>query len=58
MTSMLTDPVCGMKVKATANTLDYQGGSYAFCSPQCQKKFAAEPEKYLSETAHGKAGKD
>ncbi len=49
MTSMLTDPVCGMKVKATQNSMVYQGGSYAFCSPHCQKKFAADPEKYLSD---------
>jgi YHS domain-containing protein len=55
---MSTDPVCGMKVCATDHAMEYKGTTYAFCSGHCQKKFAAEPEKYLAAAAQGqkKAG--
>ena len=44
------DPVCGMKVDPHVGkpTHDYQGHTYHFCSPGCQAKFAADPERYLN----------
>ncbi len=44
------DPVCGMKVDPHVGkpTHDYQGHTYHFCSPGCQAKFAAGPERYLN----------
>lgn len=53
MTNVTTDAVCGMKVALTDNAMEYKGTTYAFCSPHCQKKFAAEPDKYLSAMAQG-----
>src|SRR5262245_14743279 len=44
------DPVCGMMIdpaKAAA-TFDYQGQTYYFCNPGCQKKFQANPDAYLA----------
>jgi Cu+-exporting ATPase len=43
------DPVCGMDVdpKEAAGSEKYKGTTYYFCSKSCQKKFKAEPEKYL-----------
>lgn len=43
------DPVCGMSVdpnNAKASS-EYQNKTYYFCCPGCQKKFDADPEKYL-----------
>ena len=47
------DPVCGMSVNpATAkHTLEHGGRTLYFCSPSCQEKFKAEPEKYLQQGA-------
>jgi Cu+-exporting ATPase len=49
-TSRELDPVCGMKVDPakSPHRLHYGGRSYLFCSAGCRTKFAAEPEKYLS----------
>ena len=46
-----TDPVCGMKVDPNVGkpSRDYQGHTYHFCSEGCQAKFAADPERYLTE---------
>ncbi len=47
------DPVCGMYVdptKARASA-EYQGKTYYFCSPGCERRFKAEPEKYLASKA-------
>jgi P-type Cu+ transporter len=44
------DPVCGMMIdlaKAPAQ-FDYQGQTYYFCNPGCQKKFQANPDAYLA----------
>ena len=45
------DPVCGMTVdpKHAAGELEYQGTRYYFCHPGCRTKFAADPQRYLSE---------
>jgi class 3 adenylate cyclase/YHS domain-containing protein len=47
--SNLTDPVCQMQVKPdTAHgRLNYQGQNYFFCSFECARTFAIQPERYL-----------
>ncbi len=49
MTSMATDPVCGMEVDPTSAryTSEYQGQSYYFCCPGCKKAFDANPSQYV-----------
>jgi Cu+-exporting ATPase len=44
------DPVCGMTVDPhTAKyRADHEGRTYYFCSEGCQKKFSADPLKYLN----------
>ena len=46
----VTDPVCGMKVTPGPDAIstDYAGETYYFCRAGCRDKFAADPEKYLS----------
>lgn len=45
---MLTkDYVCGMQVDSNDNQIMYRGGSYAFCSKQCQERFQANPHLYV-----------
>jgi xanthine dehydrogenase accessory factor len=42
------DPVCGMTVSlAGAETVVYQGATYAFCCDGCRARFEAEPSRYL-----------
>ena len=42
----VTDPVCGMTIdSAAAASADHQGVTYYFCSPACQERFQAEPDK-------------
>jgi Cu+-exporting ATPase len=48
MTTIVTDPVCGMKVapeKAKWKT-EYAGRTWYFCGQSCLKKFEAEPQRY------------
>lgn len=47
---MVKDPVCGMKVDAkyTPFSQTVSGTTYKFCSEDCQAKFLAQPNKYLS----------
>lgn len=50
--SGLRDPVCGMSVTDTSpHRHEHEGATYFFCSAHCVKKFASEPEKYLSKSA-------
>jgi Cu+-exporting ATPase len=44
------DPVCGMYVDPAKarGSAEYQGKTYYFCSPRCEERFKAEPEKYLA----------
>src|SRR2546425_11244605 len=44
------DPVCGMYVDPAEarGSAEYQGTTYYFCSPRCEQRFKAEPEKYLA----------
>ena len=46
------DPSCGMavdrlKAKTEGRTSQFQGQTYYFCSEQCKKNFANNPEKHL-----------
>ncbi len=45
------DPVCKMLVmpETAAARYEYNGTTYYFCMPGCRDKFAADPERFLSE---------
>ncbi len=48
---MAIDPVCHMDVdtsKPNGGTFDYQGDTYYFCGPGCNRAFQKEPDAYLS----------
>src|ERR1044072_8307304 len=47
------DPVCKMIVTldSAAAEYDYKGEMYYFCMTGCRDRFAADPERYLSEPA-------
>jgi Cu+-exporting ATPase len=47
----MRDPVCGMSVDPAAGkpTVDYDGKTFHFCSQGCQKKFVADPDKFLDD---------
>jgi P-type Cu+ transporter len=34
--------------KTAPARFDYEGDTYYFCSEECKKKFAADPESYVS----------
>lgn len=42
------DPVCGMPVAPGAGQLstEFRGQQFWFCSPQCQERFQADPERF------------
>src|SRR5712691_6795334 len=44
------DPVCGMTVdpRKAADSFDYNGQTYYFCSTSCLEKFRAELERFLN----------
>lgn len=52
MTSTVHDPVCHMDIdpSTAADTSEYNGQTYYFCSLGCKKSFDANPEKYLGNT--------
>src|SRR5215203_950996 len=54
------DPVCGMEVDpATAEwKTEYQGHTYYFCAPGCQRSFEKDPQKYLASGEHNQADHD
>ena len=46
-----TDPVCDMQVdtrKPPGGVYEYNGQTYYFCGPGCNRAFQREPEAYLS----------
>lgn len=45
------DPVCKMLVvpESAAANYEYEGTQYYFCMTGCRDKFAADPERFLSE---------
>jgi len=47
------DPVCGMTVDPakSPHRHSYHGRDYYFCAASCRTKFAADPQKYLDESA-------
>jgi Cu+-exporting ATPase len=47
MSTITTDPVCGMKAKGKG-PVEYRGDTYFFCSDKCVAKFRAAPETYLA----------
>ena len=49
--NMRVDPVCGMTVDpaTAAGKFDYEGETYYFCSPNCLRKFSADPQAYLAQ---------
>ncbi len=56
---MRVDPVCNMVVGKEAESINYQGKSYYFCSQECLQQFQEDPELYLAEemVAEEKAAK-
>ncbi len=46
----VTDPVCGMKVRATQDTpsASHRNQTFHFCSSVCRERFVAHPEEYAS----------
>ena len=48
---LASDPVCDMQVdmkKPNGGTYDYNGATYYFCGPGCNRAFQKEPEAFLS----------
>ena len=47
----MTDPVCGMTVDPARShgPVIHDGHSYYFCNPLCQRRFAADPNRYLGD---------
>ncbi len=41
------DPVCGMSLAGVADTLNYQGKTYGFCSTRCKYTFKKDPASYI-----------
>jgi P-type Cu+ transporter len=46
----MTDPVCGMTVDPAHSfgPVTHNGQAYYFCNPGCQRKFEADPHKFLA----------
>ena len=51
-----TDPVCSMVVKVRNDTpkTEHDGRIYYFCSPGCEKKFSAQPQRYAKDPGGSK----
>jgi YHS domain-containing protein len=47
MSEMVKDVVCRMDVGPHQNPVMHLGQEYAFCSVQCQERFAANPHLYI-----------
>ena len=49
-TEEFIDPICGMQVEEqdAAGRAEYEGTTYYFCSPACQRKFEANPAEYAN----------
>ena len=49
------DPVCGMEIEAAAaaETREFQGKTFYFCSPSCAEKFDKDPEAYAGTPGEG-----
>ncbi len=49
MDERFVDPVCGMEVtpETAADTAEFDGQTYYFCSPGCRTAFESSPERYI-----------
>jgi P-type Cu+ transporter len=59
--AQVKDPACGMMVEqaSAAGSLRYEGQTYYFCSPECLKRFEANPAKYVGRaTTRRDVGRD
>lgn len=54
MDEMFVDPVCGMEVtpESAADSAEYDGQTYYFCSAGCRAAFESNPEKYTHNMPH------
>jgi P-type Cu+ transporter len=54
------DPVCGMEVQPdqAAGMTEYKDRTYYFCNPSCQKKFTADPERYIGQRGAARGTQD
>ena len=58
---LVTDPVCGMRIDPAAakgGHWDHEGTRYYFCNPSCRTRFAADPQRYLTQAPGGHARHD
>jgi P-type Cu+ transporter len=48
--AMVTDPVCGMHIESdeAADTAEYKGSTYYFCSQTCHDAFVGDPGSFVS----------
>lgn len=48
MADMVTDPVCGMQIRAegAAAREEHDGQTFYFCSQACHDTFVADPHRY------------
>jgi P-type Cu+ transporter len=46
------DPVCGMEVNTMSAEAqsEWGGQTFYFCSPECKRKFDANPQQYIDDT--------
>jgi Cu+-exporting ATPase len=49
MATIVKDPVCGMDIDSAsaAGKSEYKGQTYSYCSPDSNKSFGKDPEKYI-----------
>lgn len=51
-TTMVIDPVCGMKVDTeTTIGIDFDGVAYHFCELACADTFRDDPRRWIEDTA-------
>jgi YHS domain-containing protein len=45
----VTDPVCGMRISrsSAAAHMEHRGHPYFFCTEDCRRQFAENPERYV-----------
>ena len=55
MDEKYVDPVCGMELTAeeAADSVEYDGQTYYFCSQNCKDRFDQNPQQYVNQGARG-----
>jgi YHS domain-containing protein len=55
---MTRDPVCGMKIDEdeAAETSEYLGEEYYFCSEECKEEFDKDPARFVERKTGGAGG--